>query len=153
MKKLWILGWLTALLAVPAIAQTAPSATLTWDVYTAAQITAYGFTGVGIQRKAEACAGTALQFTALATATGGATATTYTDTAVATGKTYAWRVFGIAPVSATNPTGNSAFGNCVDKTFPLPQAPAPTNLIVQIIAALIDALQKINTALLNPPPQ
>lgn len=150
MKKLWIIGWLTALLAVPAFAQSAPTASLSWN-WNAADTTTYGVTGFDVQRKAEACASTALTFTPLTTT--GPTALSFIDTTVAVGKVYCYRVRADAPVTALNPQGNSGFSNTAEKTIPLPTIPVPTNLLATLITALIDALQKFNTALLQGQPQ
>ena len=95
---------------------------LTWD-YIAADVTTFGVTGFAIERKAEACAGSALPFAQIGTAL--AAARTYTDATVVQGKTYCYRV------AAVNPGGLSGYSNTTAKTVPFDVPPAPTNLAVQ----------------------
>ena len=73
-----------------------------------------------IERKVEACAGTAVAFAQLATTT--ANITTYTDSAVTEGLTYCYRV------AARNSAGTSAFSNTAGRTVPLVAPSAPSAL-------------------------
>lgn len=146
MKKLFAVAIVLMGLIGSAHAQSTPTLKPTWDAYDSATVSVYGITGYDVQRKAEACAGTTLSFSTLATVTG-ATNNSYTDTTVVPGKTYAYRVRGNAPVTTANPTGPSAFGSCVDKLVTLPALPPPNNLVIQLLTALIDALTNFKTAL------
>ena len=72
-----------------------------------------------IERKAEACAGAA-PFAEIATT--GANVVTFTDSAVAEGVTYCYRV------AASNPAGKSAYSNTASRTVPFSVPNAPSGL-------------------------
>lgn len=136
-----------AMWGATSFAQSAPTNTLTFD-FQPSDVTTYGVTGFGVERKVEACAGTSA-FAALATApaTGTVVSRTYVDTAVAVGKTYCYRVRALAPVTATNTQGNSGYSNVAEKTLPFPTIPVPSNLLVTFLSAMIEALEQFKTAL------
>lgn len=148
MKKEYLLIAL-AMWAAPSFAQSAPQNTLSFD-FQPSDVTLYGVTGFGVERKVEACAGTAA-FTALATApaTGTVVSRAYVDTAITAGKIYCYRVRALAAVTATNPGGNSGYSNTAEKTVPLPTMPAPQNLLITFLSAMIEALEQYKTALQN----
>ena len=72
-----------------------------------------------IERKAEACTGTAA-FAEIATT--GFNITTFTDAAVTEGVTYCYRV------AASNPAGKSAYSNTASRTVPFTVPAAPLGL-------------------------
>jgi hypothetical protein len=72
-----------------------------------------------IERKAEACTGTAV-FTEIATT--GFNVNTFTDTAVIEGVTYCYRV------AASNPAGKSAYSNTASRAVPFSVPAAPSGL-------------------------
>ena len=72
-----------------------------------------------IERKAEACTGTAA-FAEIATT--GFNITTFTDAAVTEGVTYCYRV------AASNPAGKSTFSNTASRTVPFTVPAAPSGL-------------------------
>src|SRR3990167_4974487 len=74
-----------------------------------------------IERKADACAGTAA-FAEIATT--GANIVTFTDSAVTEGVTYCYRV------AASNPAGKSAYSNTASRTVPFSIPHAPSGLVV-----------------------
>lgn len=136
-----------AMWGATSFAQSAPTNTLTFD-FQPSDVTTYGVTGFGVERKVEACAGTSA-FAALATApaTGTVVSRTYVDSAITTGKVYCYRVRALAPVTTLNPSGNSGYSNTAEKTVPLPTMPAPQNLLITFLSAMIDALEQYKTAL------
>ena len=75
-----------------------------------------------IERKTEACTGTTVPFTTLATTT--ANIETYTDSAVSEGVTYCYRV------AARNTAGTSAYSNTAGRQVPLSVPLAASGLIV-----------------------
>jgi len=73
-----------------------------------------------IERKAEACSGTALPFAEIATVP--LNVTTFKDTAVVEGGTYCYRV------AAVNTAGKSPFSNVAGATIPFTIPAAPSGL-------------------------
>jgi len=72
-----------------------------------------------VERKAEACAGAA-PFAEIATT--GANVVTFTDSAVAEGVTYCYRV------AASNPAGKSAYSNTASRAVPFTVPVPPSGL-------------------------
>lgn len=113
MKQRYLIAFLfVSALVIMAIPAFAAQNILTWD--DVANETTYH-----IERKTEACAGTGA-FTEIATV--GQNVVTYTDTAVAEGSTYCYRV------AASNAAGKSGYSNTAGRTVPFSVPTAPTNL-------------------------
>ena len=113
MKILWLA--LLLLLLSPALGWAATN-TLTWTDNSTNEATFH------IERKAEACTGTAA-FVEIATT--GFNIVTFTDAAVTEGLTYCYRV------AASNATGKSAYSNTAGRTVPFSVPAAPSGLTVQ----------------------
>lgn len=107
-----ILAFLTVVLALVAPVWAAQN-TLLWDDNSTNE------QNFNLERKAEACAGSA-PFVPLATV--GSNVVTFTDTAVVEGATYCYRV------NASNAAGTSAFSNTAAKTVPFTVPLPPSNL-------------------------
>jgi len=110
---------LAILLSLFALQAFGASNILTWDE----GVGGAPETGFSIERKAEACTGPAA-FGALGTVT--ANILTFTDSTVAEGQTYCYRV------RAAGPGGTfSGYSNTADRLVPFTVAPAPLNLQIK----------------------
>jgi len=118
MKKLLAILFL---LSTTAFGAGSTSNTLQWD-YLASDVALYGVTVFNVERKSEACAGSAA-FVEIATPP--ATARLYDDLAISHGVTYCYRMW------ATGAAGKSLTpSNTVAKTVPFPVPVAPGGLRV-----------------------
>lgn len=119
MKKLFGVAFALFIAALCTLAFAAPSITLGWT-YSPADVTTFGVVNFSVERKAEACASSALTFVEITQVPSNLRA--FVDaTGLLPSTTYCYRV------AANGTTGKSPYSNLAERTTQGPP-PAPTGL-------------------------